>query len=359
MADNHTDNQPLPMPHVDRPTDRSCRFFTARDADPHALDGERIAVIGYGHLGRPFALNLRDSLSPRSGALTVGNIADGCADQARADGFTVLPIGQAVAGADVVLILLPDEVIPEVYVADIAPSLSPGAAIVFASGYNLAYGLISPAAGIDVLLLAPRMAGENARQRFLNREGFFAYVSVEQDASGRAWRRVLGLADAAGILRAGAIELDARREADLDLFIEQTMGALVGLSIMTAFTVGVEAGIPPEAMVMEMYMSQEMEMVFRSFRQEGFYRASSVHGPTALYGGFVRTMQFLPLDLGGLFHQVLAEIQTGQFARQFQAEREAGYPMLRQAEALSSGDSASQPISRAEAYVRANLDQAR
>jgi ketol-acid reductoisomerase len=331
------------------------RFFTAQHADPHALDDERIAVIGYGHLGRPFALNLRDSLSPRHAALTVGNIADEYAEQATADGFAVLPIGPAAAAADIVLVLLPDEVIPEVFAADIAPSLSPGSAIVFASGYNLAYGLIAPPAGIDILLLAPRMAGENARQRFLNGEGFFAYVSVEQDASGKAWQRVLGLSGAAGVLQAGAIELDARREADLDLFIEQTMGALVGLSIMTAFTIGTEAGIPPEAMVMEMYMSQEMEMVFRSFREAGFYRASSVHGPTALYGGFVRTMQFLPLDLGGLFRQVLAEIQSGQFARQFQAEREAGYPMLRQAEALSSGDPASEPIGRAETSVRAML----
>ena len=350
MTENRADSQTI-------------RFFTAQDADPHALDGERIAVIGYGHLGRPFALNMRDSITAdhrteRPGPLPapiVGNIPDEYADQARADGFTVLPIDQAVAGADIVLILLPDEVIPEVFVVDIAPNLLPGAAIVFASGYNLAYNLIVPAGGIDVLLLAPRMAGENARQRFLKREGFFAYVSVEQDASGKAWGRVLGLANAVGILRAGAIELDARREADLDLFIEQTMGALLGLSIMTAFTVGVDAGIPPEAMVMEMYMSQEMEMVFRSFREEGFYRASSVHGPTALYGGFVRTMQFLPLDLGGLFRRVLAEIQTGQFARQFQAEREAGYPMLRQAEALSSGDPASEPIGRAEAQVRTVL----
>ena len=343
---------------VDRPADPSCRFFGARHADLHALDAERLAVIGYGHLGRPFALNLRDSVSSRTAGLTVGNIADEYAGHARADGFSVVPIGQAVASADISLILLPDEVIPEVFAADIAPNVLPGAAIVFASGYNLAYGLIAPPEGIDVLLLAPRMAGENARQRFLNKEGFFAYVSVERDASGKAWQRLLGLAGAVGVLQAGAIELDARREADLDLFIEQTMGALVGLSVMTAFSVGVQAGIPPEAMVMEMYMSHEMEMVFRSFREEGFFRASSVHGPTALYGGFVRTMQFLPLDLGGLFKRVMDEIQTGQFARQFQAEREAGYPMLGQAEAMSSGDPASQPIGRAEARVRAALAQA-
>jgi ketol-acid reductoisomerase len=144
------------------------------------------------------------------------------------------------------------------------------------------------------------------------------------------------------------MELDARREADLDLFIEQTMGAVLGLSIMTAFTIGEEAGIPPEAMVLEMYMSGEMEMVFRSFREEGFFRASGLHGPTAMYGGFVRTMGFMPLDLGNRFREVLEEIHSGQFARQFQAEREAGYPMLAQAEAMSTGDS---PIMRAEALV--------
>jgi ketol-acid reductoisomerase len=337
-------------------TGSSVRFFSSRDADPHALDGERVAVIGYGHLGRPFALNLRDSARGLA-SLVVGNIADAYADQARADGFGVLPIAEAVDGAGVALLLLPDEVIPEVFVAEVAPHLRPGAAIVFASGYNLAYGLIEPPLGVDVLLLAPRMAGENARQRYLNRQGFFAYVSVEQEADpgqNRAWRRLLGLADAVGVLHAGALELSARCEADLDLFVEQTAGAVFGMAIMSAFAVGEEAGIPPEALVMEMYMSEEMEMVFRAFREEGFFRASSVHGPTALYGGFVRTLQFMDMDLGGHFRTVLHDVSSGGFASQFQAERRAGYPMLQQAEAMSHGDS---PIVRAEARVREMLSQ--
>jgi ketol-acid reductoisomerase len=286
--------------------------------------------------------------------LVVGNIADEYADQARADGFTIRPIGQAVAASDVVFILLPDEVIPEVFVADIVPNLAASSAIAFASGYTLAYGLIQLPAGIDVLLLAPRMAGENARQRFLNGQGFFAYVSVEQEASGKAWRRLLGLAQAVGVLRAGALELDARREADLDLFIEQTMGAVLGASIMSAFTIGAEAGIPPEALVMEMYMSGEMEMVFRAFREEGFFRGSSVHGPTALYGGFLRTMSFMASDLGDRFRETLAEIQSGQFARQFQAERESGYPTLTTAQAMSTDDN---PIAQAEARLRTLLGE--
>jgi len=325
------------------------RCFTAKDVDPGALDGERIAVLGYGHLGRPFALNLRDSGVT---SLVIGNVADEYAEKAVADGFTVLPPSEAASSSDIVFVLLPDEVIPEVFAAGLAPNLSPGSAIVFASGYTLAYGLIEPPAGVDVLLLAPRMAGENARQRFLNQQGYFAYVSVEQDASGKAWRRLLGLANAVGVLRAGALELDARREADLDLLVEQTLGAVLGVAIMSVFALGEEVGIPAEALVMEMYMSEEMEMVWRAFRKEGFFRASSVHGPTALFGGFVRTMQLMQSDLVAGFRETLEEIQSGKFARQFQAEREAGYPTLAQAQAMSTDD---HPISQAEARLGAMI----
>lgn len=329
---------------------KTIRPFTMADAIPGALDGERIAVLGYGHLGRPFSLNLRDS---GVGSLVVGNIEDEYAAQARGEGFEVLPPGQATAEADIILVLLSDEVIPEIFAAEIAPNLSEGAAIVFASGYTLGYGLIEPPAGVDVLLLAPRMAGENARQRFLRQEGFFAYVSVEQEASGVAWRRLLGLAEATGVLRAGALELDARREADLDLLVEQTVGAALGVAIMNVFSLGVEAGIPAEAMVMEMYMSGEMEAVWRSFREEGFFKASSVHGPTALFGGFLRTMGLLGSDITDIFRQTFEEIREGEFARQFQAEREAGYPTLAQAEAMSMED---HPIAEAERAVRRMLD---
>lgn len=329
------------------------RFFTIQDAEPHALDGERVSIVGYGNLGRSVAHNLRDSgLAP----LLVGNIADEYADQAQDEGFTVLPIGEAVAEADLAYILLPDEVIPEIFAADVLPNLTPGSAVLFASGYTLAYGLVEVPDSVDVLLLAPRMGGEHIRERFLHQEGFFAYVSVEQEASGKAWKRLLGLARAMGVLQAGALELDARREADLDLFVEQTLGAAVGVAIMSAFTLGVEAGIPPEAMVMEMYMSGEMETVFQAFRERGFFRASDFHGPTALFGGYVRTMQLMMSNLAERFRDTLKDIQTGEFARQFQAEREAGYPMLSQAQLMTAEESpVTQPIVQAERRVRAIL----
>ena len=333
----------------------SLRFFGAQDADPRALDNERVCVLGYGNLGRAISLNLRDAGVT---GLVVGNVADEYADQAQREGFTVVPIGEAVASSDIAFVLLPDEVIPEAFEADIAPNLAPGSAIIFASGYNLAYELIAPPDTVDVLLLAPRMGGELARERYLEQRGFFAYLSVENDASNKGWKRLLGMAQAVGVLQAGALELDARREADLDLFIEQTMGAIIGVAIMSAFSLGVEAGIPPEAMVLEMYMSGEMETVFRAFREMGFYAASDTHGPTAMYGGFIRTMELMQSDIASGFRKTLEEISSGQFAQQFQAEREAGYPSLSIAQLMASGDApTAQPVVEAEARVRAMYER--
>jgi ketol-acid reductoisomerase len=325
------------------------RCFNSSHAAPGALEGERIAILGYGHLGRPIALNLRDSGVK---SIIIGNIADDYVATAKADGFDVVSIEQATKGASIVLVMLPDEVIPEVWVETIAPHLAPNTAVVFGSGYTLGYDLIKPAKNLDVLLLAPRMAGENARQRFQEGRGFYAYVSVENDASGKGWKRLLGLADTIGVLKAGAVELSARKEADLDLLVEQTLGATLGVAILSTFDIGIDAGIPPEAMVLEMYMSEEMETVWRAFRTEGFMRASNAHGPTAMYGGFIRTMALLGTDLPGKLRKTFEEIKSGQFATQFQAERKAGYPMLKAAQAMAMGE---HPITEAEASLRARL----
>jgi ketol-acid reductoisomerase len=323
----------------------AARVFTVDDVEADALSGQRVAILGYGGLGRPLALNFRDS----GVGVTIGNIADEYADRARTDGFVVSSPGDAVSKADIVLILLPDEVIPEVFDAEIAPRLAPGSAIAFGSGYTLAYELIKPPAHVDTLLLAPRMAGETARQRFVDQQGFFAYISVEQDASGKAWSRLLGLAHAAGVLQIGAMELSARQEADLDLFIEQSLGAVIGTAVLTAFAVGQEAGLPPETLVMEMYMSEEMENVFRAFRERGFFRSAQTHGPTALFGAYRRTLQLMQSELASQFADTLQEIQSGVFAQHFQAEREAGYPTLSQANAMLTEDN---EIEQAESRIR-------
>jgi ketol-acid reductoisomerase len=320
------------------------KVFRAADAPPGALAGESVAVLGYGHLGRTAALNLRDS----GAKVRIGNRADEYAEQARTEGFEVVSIAAAAAD-DVVYVLLPDEVIPTLFASDVAPALRPGSAIAFGSGYSLAFGLIHPPASIDVLLVAPRMAGNTARARYLEGHGFWACVGVEADRSGRAQQRMLGLADGLGVLRAGAVQMTAKVEATLDLFVEQTVGAMLGMSIMMAFEVARDAGVPAEALVLEMYMSGEMEAVFQSFRETGFFRASEDHGPTAVFGGLTRSLEMDREEMANRFRHVLEDIKSGGFARRFQDEARNGYPMLEFARAMMHGGS---PMTDAEDRIR-------
>jgi ketol-acid reductoisomerase len=236
-------------------------FYTAADADPRALDGQTTCVVGFGHLGSSMARNLRDG----GLAVTVANVDDEYRAVAVDDGFAVGDIAPLVADADVVFVLVPDEVIPTVFRAEIAPSLRPGAAVVFASGYCLAYRYVDPPADVDVLLLAPRMLGDEVRRAAVDGTGFVSYLSVERDASGNARARLLALAHAAGALRIGALELSAEQEATLDLFVEQTVGPYLGTAIQLAFEVGTAAGLPAEAVVLELYQSGEMARTFQTF----------------------------------------------------------------------------------------------
>jgi ketol-acid reductoisomerase len=320
------------------------RMYRLGDAPEGGLGGESVGVIGYGHLGRTAALNLRDS----GAKVRIGNREDTYGERARADGFEVVPIAVA-AAADVVFVLLPDEVIPVVFPAEIAPALRPGSAVAFGSGYSVAFGLIRPPDTVDVLLVAPRMAGDTARRRYLEGRGFWACVGVEADRSGRAHRRMLGLADGLGVLRAGAIPMSFAVEATLDLFVEQTVGAVLGMAIMMAFDVAREAGVPAEALVLEMYMSGEMEAVFQAFRETGFFRASEDHGPTAVFGGITRALEMDREAMADGFRRILEDIRSGGFARRFQEEAAGGYPMLEFARALINGGS---PISEAEDRIR-------
>src|SRR5689334_3229210 len=153
--------------------------FHDEDADLATLAGNTIAVIGYGNQGRSQALNLRDS----GLAVVVGNVADASRARAAADGFEVMDPGDAVGRADVVMLLVPDEVMPELYARDVAPRIRPGSCVVFASGYNVAFRLIVPAANLDVVLLAPRMIGPGVRDRYVERKGFPSFVAVHQDAT--------------------------------------------------------------------------------------------------------------------------------------------------------------------------------
>ncbi len=326
---------------TDRP---DVKVYRAADGPGDALAGESVAVLGYGNLGRSVALNFRDA----GVNVRIGNREDEYASLARTEGFEVVPPRMA-ASDDIVFVVLPDEVIPAVFVTEIAPALRPASAVAFASGYTLAFDLVRPPDTVDVLLVAPRMAGRSVRTRYLAGDGFWAGIGVEVDRTGRAQHRMLGLAEALGALRVGAVEMSAATEATLDLFIEQTVGVLIGMAIMVAFDVGREAGLPPEALVMEMYMSGEMEMVFRSFRETGFFRAAEDHGPTAIFGGITRTVEMDREALAGRFRTILEDVRSGTFARRFQTEALTGYPMLAIARNLIHGVS---PMTEAEEHLR-------
>lgn len=320
------------------------------DADPRVLDGLRVATIGYGNLGRSMALNLRDSGLD----VVVGNRRDDYFSAVGQDGFEVRSIAEATSQADIVFLLLPDEVVPGLFEVEIAPALKAGAMLVVPSGYNLAYELVSPPAEVDVCLLAPRMVGHEVRALYEAGEGFFAYVNVEQDSSGEAWPRLLALARAAGVLRRGAVRLTARDEATLDLFIEQAVGPYIGTAMQLAFQIGVDSGLPPEAMVLEMYMSGEMSQTMRSFAENGFYRSVGDHGPTAQFGGFLRAIGLDRAEMEGRMRAILNEIRDGSFARQFNEEKEAGYPRLKIVQQVISGND---PQTAAEDSLRARLPQ--
>jgi ketol-acid reductoisomerase len=328
----------------------SLEVYTSADADPAALAEATIAVVGYGNLGSSMARNLRAAGLD----VVIGNRDDEYRARAAADGFPVTDVRSAVARADVVYVLISDEAIPACFQADIAPALRPGTAVCFASGYCLAFDLVEPPTDVDVLLLAPRMVG-SAVHRAAGDSGYVAYVNVEHDASGSAWPRLLALALAAGALDRGAFVVSASDEAAIDLLVEQTVGPYVGLALQLAFEVGVEGGLPPEAMVLELYQSGEMAETFRSFAEQGFYRAVGDHGVTAQYGGYLRTLELDAEAMRDQFRAVFEDIRSGGFARRLQAEGADGYPALALIEAITAGDD---PMTRAEAAVQAALAKA-
>jgi ketol-acid reductoisomerase len=327
------------------------RYVHRADADPAALDGLTVAIIGYGNLGRSLAANLRDS-----GVRTiVGNRDDAYSGRAAADGFAPRSIAEAAATADLAWILVPDEEIAACCAEHVWPALPDGAAACFASGYALAFEPMRPPDGADLLLCAPRMPGDEVRGAYLDRSGFVTYLNAERDASGRAWPRLLALAAAAGGLERGAVVVPAHMEATVDLFVEQTMGATLGAAMQLAFEVGVAEELPEELLVLELYQSGELARTAAGFARDGFYRASAAHGATALFGGFTRLQE---LDVAGLregYRRALADITSGGFARAFAAERDAGGPILGLIRSMVSGED---PQSRAEDRARRGLSGA-
>jgi len=307
------------------------KVYHDADADLGLLHGKQIAVIGYGNQGRAQALNLRDS----GLNVIVGNRRDRYGRAAQADSFQVLSIRRATARGDVVLLLLPDEVAPEVFQSQIAAQLRPGAALVFASGYNIAFGMITPPPTVDVLLVAPRMIGVGMRERFLRGEGFPSFIGVAQDVSGQAKALALAIAKGIGSTRAGVIETTFAQEAELDLFTEQCFTPAVGQVLMTAINLLIEEGYPPEAVLLELYLSGEFGYTWQKTAEVGLVKQSSFHSRTSQYGSMSRAMRFVDPGLRAKMRQGLEEIRSGAFAREWAAEQAAGCPTLKELQEMA------------------------
>jgi len=316
-------------------------IFHDPDADVAELQGLRVAVVGYGNQGRPWALNLRDS-----GLDVVACVRhDDTRAQAEADGFTAADL-EAASDADVVCLLVPDDAIPSL-------PLSPrdDALVVVASGYTLAFHRLDPVC--DVGMVAPRMLGPEVRRCYEEGVGFITAVGVHRDATGRARARTLAVAKAIGGLRQGAIEMTPRQEAILDLGVEQALSPALSRVSQAFLGVMLEQGIPLEAIITELVLSGEVERTYRLLREEGYAAQMEHHSPASQYGQLSRVPRFEHLDLAGPMREIVEGIASGAFADEWDAERDTGFARFH---ALK--DAAAGPAVRAfEQDLRTKLGQ--
>jgi ketol-acid reductoisomerase len=320
------------------------RAYYDRDVDMKVLEGRKVAIIGYGNQGWAQGLNMRDS----GVVVIVGNIQDDSFERASVDGFPTMSIPEAVQRGDVLCLLMPDEVQQEVFQRDIAPYLRAGQVLDFAHGYNIRYGFIRPPQNVDVIMVAPRMIGVGVRERFVAGSGAPAFVAVEQDATGQAWPTALAIAQAIGATRAGALRSTFAEETELDHFSEQAVWPVITRLLRMAYELLTEHGYQPEAVLMELYASGEPAQVFKEMAEVGLFRQMSFHSHTSQYGTLSRGPQVLPDDFRATLAQALDAIQQGSFAREWEAERQAGYPVFERlkAEALAH------PINQVEDRLR-------
>lgn len=301
-------------------------LFHENDADPSAIAGAHVAVIGYGNQGRSWALNLRDSgLDVR-----VCVRADDSRTRAVADGFT--PAGlDASSEADIVCLLVPDDVIPTVPLTPRADAL-----VVVASGYTLAFARLDPAC--DVGMIAPRMLGPEVRRCYEESVGFITAIGVHRDATGDALARTLALASAVGGLRQGAIEMTPMQEAVLDLAVEQALAPALRRVSQSFVQVMLEQGIPIEAILCELFLSGEIERSYRLLRLEGYGAQMEHHSPTSQYGQLSRSDYFdTSVDPAPTMREIVESIRDGSFADEWDAELDAGHPTLERLKSAAVG----------------------
>ncbi|MBC7668718.1 MAG: ketol-acid reductoisomerase [Gemmatimonadaceae bacterium] len=302
------------------------RVYYDRDADLARILDKKIAIVGYGSQGHAHALNLRDSgASNVAVALRAGSAT---AKKAQAGGLQVMTVAEAAAWADLIMILAPDEHQRAIYAEEIAPNIRDGAALLFAHGLNVHFGLIEPKDTIDVLMVAPKGPGHTVRGEYQKGGGVPCLIAVHHDATGNAHDLGLAYASAIGGGRSGIIETNFREECETDLFGEQAVlcGGTVEL-IRCGFEVLVEAGYAPEMAYFECL--HELKLIVDLIYEGGIANMNYSISNTAEYGEYVTGPRIVTSETKAEMKRVLEDIQSGKFVRDFMLENQVGQPSFK------------------------------
>ena len=308
------------------------RVYYDRDADLNLIKGKRVAIIGFGSQGHAHALNMRDAGVEQ---VAIASRPGPSAKKAEAANFPVMPAAEAAKWADVMMCVVPDELQADLYKTDIAPHLKKGAALFFAHGFNIHFRLIEPRADMDVAMVAPKGPGHTVRSEYQRGGGVPCLVAVHQDASGNTHDLALAYASAIGGGRAGVIETTFREECETDLFGEQSVlcGGLVEL-IRAGFETLVEAGYAPEMAYFECL--HEVKLIVDLIYEGGIANMNYSVSNTAEYGEYVSGPRVVGPEARAAMKKILADIQSGRFARDWVVENKAGQPSFKAMRAASA-----------------------
>ena len=297
-------------------------MYHDEDADPALIQSKKVAVIGYGSQGHAHALSLRDS-----GVDVVVGLAKDSKSRAKAEaeGLKVASVADAVKGADVVMLLAPDHVQRHIYNESIEPNIKDGAALFFGHGFNIRFGYIKPSTKVDVCMVAPKGPGHLVRREYSAGRGVPVIVAVEQDATGNAWPITLSYAKAIGGLRAGGILTTFTEECETDLFGEQSVlcGGASQL-VMYGYETLIEAGYQPEVAYFECL--HELKLIVDLMYEGGIAKQRWSVSDTAEYGDYISGPRVIDPSVKENMRAVLADIQSGAFAKRFIDDQDAGAP---------------------------------
>ncbi|NLT27057.1 MAG: ketol-acid reductoisomerase [Microbacteriaceae bacterium] len=301
-------------------------IFYDDDADLSIIQGKKVAIIGYGSQGHAHSQNLRDS-----GVEVVVGLREGSKSVAKAeeDGFEVKSTADAAAWADLIMILAPDQSQRKLFADDIAPNLSEGKTLAFAHGFNVRFGLIEVPSNVDVILVAPKAPGHTVRREYVAGRGIPDIIAVEQDASGSAWDIAKSYAKAIGGTRAGVIKTTFTEETETDLFGEQAVlcGGTSQL-VQYGFEVLTEAGYQPEIAYFEVL--HELKLIVDLIWEGGIAKQRWSVSDTAEYGDYVSGPRVIDANVKENMKAVLADVQSGAFAKRFIDDQDAGAPEFKE-----------------------------